>query len=149
MQPGRDVQNTARAGGLRTVFCGLMGMCILLVVSACDTFGLPAYQEPTTPRPVGSGVAGILDIDPKFARAGDQGVVLSIRGLKTGFSESTQVNFPDEPGIAVAEPVVESDELIRVTLTISPQLAPGTRQLQVVTVADGTMTYTPGFTIVE
>lgn len=125
----------------------LLLLPLLLPLGGCDDFGLPPYAEPFTPPPQGSGVGGILDIDPKFARPGDTGVILKITGLKTAFTANTSLTFEGTEDIQVQGLTVIDSEQLEVLLSIDAYAVPGTYPLVVSTPADGPMRYPAGFTV--
>jgi len=129
----------------------VLGCCILsaALLVACDSFGLPAFQEASTPRPIGNDDAGILDIDPKFARVGEQGVSVKVQGLQTSFSDTTTVAFPDEPEITVTGVVLKDINELTFTLDVGSRATPGVHVLEIHTVANGTLRYSNGFTVVQ
>lgn len=126
----------------------LLSVLAVLLVSGCDSYGLPAYQVFTTTPPEGQSGAGILDIDPKLARAGET-VEITVTGFKTSFSDQTTVSFPDEPELVVQSVVAESFERLRFVLVIGIRADSGTRALEITTPADGTLLYVSGFTVVQ
>lgn len=126
-----------------------MVVAVGLLLPGCDSFGLPAFQEAHTPRPVGDAEAGILDIDPKFARVGDQNVSVKVQGLQTSFTTSTTVQFADEPEISLVSVVIKDDNELTFTINVGARATPGVHSLEIVSVADGALSYPSGFTVVQ
>lgn len=140
-----------RAGLKPSSYSRVLGLSLLTgsLLLACDSFGLPAFQEASTPRPIGDDDAGILDIDPKFARVGDQGVSVSVQGLQTSFADTTTVVFPDESEITVTSVVIKDNNELTFTLNVGARATPGVHVLEIHTVANGTLRYANGFTVVQ
>lgn len=130
------------------LFLPIFLLC-LLMLGGCDNFGLPPYVVSDTPPPQGTGVGGILDIDPKFARPGDQDVLLEITGLKTTFTVGTSVVFEGSEDISVQTVTVIDKEHLEVLLNLDAYAEPGIYPLVVTAPADGALRYEAGFTVVQ